>query len=226
MAIGLYGKLPRHFLRKLYLAFLTAQKKQWMRKNKITGIILVVCLLCSCATKNITTYYYQNKPVLDSIEKSYKDQYRSRRFTLEFTDKLFDHVSLEIWTDSIKYIYEFSTTEKRFTDTLLKYNLIDYKVNSLIRQMQSTHCTWVNNLDYYTGSEKHSMIFISIRPRAINFLARKKYYILAYFNAPQYYDKEGRLMVNRRLRRVRKINADVFHRISDKVAYSLSDRFR
>lgn len=197
-----------------------------MPQIKNTILACITALLCSCATKNITKYYYQNKSVLDSVEQSYKEQYKHKHFTLEFTDKLFDHVSVEIWTDSIKYIYEFGTVEKRLKDTLVKYNLSIDGVNSLIRQMQSIHCTWVNNLDYYLDNAKHSMIFMSIRPRAINFLARKKYYIITYFPVPQYYDNEGRLLVNRRLRRVRKINADVFHRITDNVAYTMSDRFR
>src|SRR5450432_3648760 len=103
-------------------------------------------LFSSCATKNISGYYYQNKRVLDSIEQSYKEQYRHKQFTLEFTDKQFEHVSIEIWTDSFKYIYEFSTTEKRLSDSLAKYDLQVAEVNKLIRQMQSIHCTWVNNL--------------------------------------------------------------------------------
>ena len=197
-----------------------------MIKPKITILVCLVAIFSSCATKNITRYYYQHKSVLDSIEQSYKAQFKHKHFTLEFTDKLFDHVSVEIWTDTIKYIYEFSTIEKRLRDTLVKYDLMVEGVNSLIRQMQSIHCTWVNNLDYYQGNNRQSMIFMSIRPRAINFLARKKYYIITYFPVPQYYDKEGRLMVNRRLRRIRKINADVFHRITDNVAYTMSDRFR
>lgn len=182
--------------------------------------------MCSCASKNITKYYFQNKNVLDSIEQSYKTQYQHKPFTIEFTDKTFQNLAVEIWTDSIKYIYDFNEADHRLNDTLLKYKLRTKEVYSLVRQMQSIQCTWVNNLDYYAGNIKHSMIFMSIRPRAINYFARKKYYIITYFPAKQYYDKDGTLLVNRRLKKVRKINADVFHRITDNVAYTLSDRFR
>ena len=226
MAFVPYGRSPLPSLRKLYLVFLILQKNRLMIKNRLPVIFIAVTFFCSCTTKNITKYYYHNKPVLDSIEHSYKQQNNARRFTLQFTNKMFDHVSVEIWTDTIKYIYEFNTDEKRLKDTLTKYGLSVYNVDQLIRQMQSVHCTWVNNLDYYVSSNKHTMVFMSLRPRAINFLAKKKYYILAYFNAPQYYDKDGRLLVNRRLRRIRKINADIFHRINETVAYTMSDRFR
>ena len=54
----------------------------------------------------------------------------------------------------------------------------------------------------------------------------KKYYILTYFQQPQYFDSEGRLLVGRRRRHIRKINGDVYHRINDRVCYTISDRFR
>lgn len=163
---------------------------------------------------------------MDGIEHSYKSQFNYKPFTIEFTDKTFANLAVEIWTDSIKYIYDFNGTDHHLNDTLLKYKLKVDEVQDLIRQMQSIHCTWVNNLDYYVGDIKHSMIFMAIRPKSINYFARKKYYIITYFPAKQYYDPQGRLLVNRKLRHIRKINADVFHRITDKVAYTLSDRFR
>ena len=199
-----------------------------MNRKMRYGFLLfcVSGLISSCVSKNIIKFYTQNKTTLDSIEQSYREQFKHKAFTLEFTDKFFDHVSVEIWTDTIKYIYEFSTVENRLNDTLSKYQVNVAAAHKLIQQMQSIHCIWINSLDYYIGKNKNSMIFISIRPRALNLFSRKKYYIISYFNAPQYYDKDGTLMVNRKLRRARKINADIFHRINDKVAYTISDRFR
>ena len=187
---------------------------------------MITILASSCVSKNIISYYNKNKITLDHIEQTFREESKHRHFTIEFIDKSFDNVSLEVWTDSLKYIYEFNVAEKRLADTLVKYKLPVQPVNSLIQQMQSIHCTWVNNLEYYTNLKKSYMVFISIRPRTLNLLSRKKYYIITYFNAPQYYDKEGRLLVTRKLRKIRKINADIFHRINDKVAYTLSDRFR
>ena len=197
-----------------------------LKNNQIFLAGCISILSLSCVSKNITNYYNQNKNTLDNIERSYKEEYKRKHFTLEFTNKLFDHVSVEIWTDSIKYIYEFSTGEERLNDTLSKYHLEKAAVNKLIHEMQYIHCTWINSLEYYTEGKKNSMIFISIRPRSINLFSRKKYYNITYFNAPQYYDKDGRLLINHRLRNIRKINADIFHRINDKVAYTISDRFR
>jgi len=198
--------------------------------KKITTIKLfcVATLLYSCTTTtNISKYYSQNQKILDGIQHSYKEQYKQRHFSIQFTDKTFRNVSIEILTDSLKYIYEFTISENRLKDTLFKYNLPVSAFGELISQMASIHCTWINNLDYYVETKKESLIFMSIRAKPFNFpFTNKKYYILTYFLQPQYYDAEGRLLDRRNRKRIRKINEDVFKRITDKVAYTISDRFR
>lgn len=192
------------------------------------GCFLAV-LLCSCSMgkKLTSSYYYENEKTLTVIESKYKELYRQKPFSLEFTDRSFQYVSLEILTDSIKYIYEFKTDEPRLRDTLQRYHINAKGVSELIQQMQSIHCIWVNNLDYYTEDQKRSMVFMSFRPVGKGLPFRKeKYYILTFFSQPQYFDAEGRLLTNRRIKKLRKINEDIFRRINDKVCYTLSERFR
>ncbi|MBA2249095.1 MAG: hypothetical protein H0W12_02765 [Chitinophagaceae bacterium] len=164
---------------------------------------------------------------LDSIHVFYEKLYKLRPFSFEFTDKTFEKISIEIYTDSLKYIYGFNLKEKRLNDTLRKYNLDVEQTRHVAGLMQSIHCTWVNNLDYYVAKNQHLLTFMSIRPRAFYFpFTNKKYYIITYFSQPQYFDKNGILFDNRRQRQMRRINNDVFRRINDKVAYTISDRFR
>lgn len=199
-------------------------------RNKRSHILLLIILAayaCSCKTLNISRYYHHHQPVLDSIELVYTQAYKQKPFSIEFTDRSFGRVSLELVTDSLTYVYEFWVGEDRMQDTLKKYGFNTYAVDNLITNMRSVDCTWINNLDYYTDERKHSLTYVTLWPRAFNFpLARKKYYILTYFQQPQYFDNDGNLLVGRKLRRIRKINADVFRRINDKVCYTLSDRFR
>ena len=181
----------------------------------------------SCTSLNITRYYKKYQPALDSIEETYRNAYAKKPFSLEFTDRPFSRLSIELITDTLTYIYEYTVGEPRLQDTLLRYGYDTAAVTHLIDNMRSMECTWVDNLNYYTEERKHSLIYISLWPRAFNSpFVNKKYYILTYFQTPQYYDNDGRLLVGRRLRRIRKINADVFRRINDKVAYTISDRFR
>ena len=200
-----------------------------MSKKINTSILfLISVVIYSCtSTTNISKYYLQNQKVLDSIQRSYKEQYKKTPFSIQFTDKTFKYISIEIFTDTFKYIYEFAVPENRMKDTLAKYALSVPGINKLISQMASIHCTWINNLDYYVNNNKESLIFMSIRAKPFNTpFTNKKYYILTYFLQPQYYDVQGNLLDRRFRKKLRKINEDVFKRITDKVAYTISDSFR
>jgi len=200
-------------------------------KHSITGLAIllfgILAFASSCTSLNITNYYRKHQPALDSIDQTFRNAYQERPFSIEFTDRPFNHVSLELMTDTLTYIYEFAVGDQRMQDTLLKYRFNAPAINALITQMRSVNCTWVNNLDYYTDDKKQSLIYISLWPRIFNSpFVNKKYYILTYFSLPQYFDSEGNLLVRRRLKRIRKINGETFKKINDRVCYTLSDRFR
>lgn len=190
-------------------------------------LLLGCCGVISCTSLNITNYYHKHQSTLDSIEQDYKKAYAKKPFSVEFTDRPFIHVSLELNTDSLTYIYEFAVGEPRMEDSLRKYGFDANAINALIDKMRSMRCTWVNNLDYYTGEQHHSLIYVSLWPRIFNLpFVNKKYYILTYFSLSQYFDSEGNLLVGRRLRRIRKINGETFKKITARVCYTVSDRFR
>jgi hypothetical protein len=181
----------------------------------------------SCTSLNITNYYRKHQSTLDSIELVYRNACQQRHFSIEFTDRPFDHVSLELVTDTLTYIYEFAVGEPRMQDTLRKFGYDTTAINHLINSMRSMNCTWVNNLDFYTDETKHSLIYISLWPRIFNYpFVNKKYYILTYFSQRQYFDGEGNLMVGRKLKRIRKINGETFRKINNRVSYTISAQFR
>ncbi|MBV9989171.1 MAG: hypothetical protein JO301_15940 [Chitinophagaceae bacterium] len=198
------------------------------RYYHIMAVCCAALLLGSCATRKIfsTNYYHQNEKVLTDIEHSYRAMYGKRPFSLEFTDKSFNNISLEIITDSVKLIYDFEVHEARLQDTMQKYRL-PAEIHQLIEQMKSIRCIWINMLDYYTNNRRETLVFMSIRNVAIHLpFTPEKYYILTFYAQLQYYDSEGRLLAGRNLRRVRKINDEIFMRITDKVCYTISGRFR
>lgn len=198
-----------------------------MKRILIYYLLLTGVLFTSCRTLNISTYYHRHEQSLDSMETTYRTAYQKKPFSIEFTSRGFNRVSLELVTDTLTYIYEYQVGEPRLQDTLKKFGYDTTAINYLIRMMRSRACTWIDNLDYYTDTAKHSLIYISLWPRKFNFaFVNKKYYILTYFQRPQYFDSEGRLLVGRRLRHIRKINGDVYHRINDRVCFTISDRFR
>ena len=200
-----------------------------MCKSKLYLILFTAIIFCACnSTQKINTKYYEeNEKELNNIEQSFKTLYTQKPFAIEFTDRSFDFVSIEIMTVSIKYIYEFGIDETRLKDTLLKYTLNEKGIRDIITKMRSIHCTWINNLDYYVDEQKSSLIFISMRPVGLSKpFTNKKYYILTYFSQPQYFNSEGKLLVKKQRNKIRKINGEIFWRINDKVCYTISARFR
>lgn len=189
---------------------------------------VIISFLAACSSKIYTSnYYFQHAKVLDKIEETYKQLYPKGPFTVGFTDKQYQTLSLQIITDTLSYIYEFGVNEPRLTDTLVKYNLDAPKVIELVKQMQAIRCTWIKNFEYYVDEKEFSLIFLSVKPVALNVpFLYKKYYVLTYFQQPQYFDANGKLLDKRKLRRLRKINGEIFNRINDKVCYTISGNFR
>jgi hypothetical protein len=183
---------------------------------------------CSVSKNALLHYYRQNQQTLDSIEASYKQLYAQKPFSIGFSDKYFNYVSVTIVTDSLQYIYEFGPDEEqRLKDTLIKYQLNPVVIITLIRQMHAIHCTWINSVDYYVNNKQMFMVFLSARAVKINTpFTYKRYYILAYFPEPQFFDDEGRLYASRRKRKLRKINNEVYSKINDRVCYTISEDFR
>ena len=199
-----------------------------MNRLFVITIGALMLFMQSCRTANITKYYEKHKSMLDSMQTSYKHQYANVPFSIAFADKSFQTFGIEITTDTIKYIYEFKVTEQlRLKDTLMKYHLSVEGVRTLVTTMQLIKCAWINNLDYYVEDKKTSLVYMSIKAKKFNYpFTTKKYYILTYFSKPQYYDEKGRLLINRKQRKLQRINNDIFRRINDRVCYSISNLFR
>lgn len=197
------------------------------RLSILTFLVLMQCL-SACSSRIVSTNYYNlNQHELLKIEEKYKWLNNQKPFTLAFTDKEFNIVSLEMITDTLTYIYEFNTREKRLEDSLTKYGYSAVAIMDIMRRMQQIKCAWITSFDYYVNDRERNLVFISIKPRVIRQLfSPPKYYILAYFEQPQVFDKQGRLLDGRRSNRLRKLKGQVFTRITDRICYTVAEKYR
>lgn len=198
-------------------------------KTHFTIIIWgIASLFCSCSAKIVSkNFYEEHSEELLAIEKNYQTLYKEKPFSLAFTNKKLTQVSVELITDTLTYIYDFDVADKRLTDTLKKYGLRPDSVLNLITSMQKVSCTWINNFDYYVNDRERRLIFISIKPVLIRYpLSPPKYYIIAYFERPQTFDDKGRLLDGRRVNRLRKLNGQVFRKITDRICYTIAEKYR
>jgi hypothetical protein len=191
-------------------------------------LIIFLFFAASCSTKIISTNIYQEqKEDLDNIERRYEKLNPTNHFSLAFTDKKFTIVSLEMITDTLTRIYEFNINERRLADTLLKFNYDTAGIYYLIRKMQQTKVTWINSFDYYVNDQPQQLIILSLKPVTIRYIfSPPKYVALAYFRNTQFFDEKGRLLDSRRTKQVRKIKGQVFYKITDRICYTITEKYR
>ena len=196
--------------------------------NLFTVLITCLLLTASCSTKIISNNYYQEKKgTVDSIESRYEKLNARKPFAIAFTDKKLNIISLEMISDSLTRIYEFNLGEQRLGDTLLKFNYDTAGIYYLISKMQQTKVTWINSVDYYVNDQPQQLIYLSIKPVTIRYLfSPPKYIALGYFRTAQSFDEKGRLLDNRRTKEVRKIKGQVFYKLTDRICYTVTDKYR
>lgn len=201
------------------------------RRNDIFIFLIASISFVSCTVSKTypKEYYEQHRVKMHEMEKQYGKITGQKLISLAFMDLDYNDISLEMKTDTVRYIYEFKYGEKRINDSLLKYGYDTILTQHLIKNMRSIGCSWINTLDYYADGKKKLLIFMSAPVKQVSFfplLQKRKYYLFHFYEQPQYYDEEGRLLEKRKLRKLRKVSGEVFWRINDKVCYTVSEKFR
>ena len=189
---------------------------------------IILFVLTSCSTKIVSNNYYQeHKGTVDSIESRYEKLNPKNPFSLAYTDKKFNIVSLEMISDTLTRIYEFNVNDHRMTDTLIKYKYDTAGIYYLVRKMKDSKVTWINSFDYYVNDQPQQLIILSIKPKTIRYIfSPPKYIALSYFRTLQYFDEKGRLLDGRRTKEVRKIKGQVFYKITDRICYTITEKYR
>lgn len=189
---------------------------------------IILSVLISCSTKIVSNNYYQeHKGTVDSIERRYEKLNPQNPFGLAYTDKKFSIVSLEMISDTLTRIYEFNLNDQRLADTLIKYKYDTGGIYYLVRKMKESKVTWINSFDYYANDQPQQLIILSIKPKTVRYIfSPPKYIALSYFRTPQYFDEKGRLLDGRRTKEVRKIKGQVFYKITDRICYTITEKYR
>lgn len=171
--------------------------------------------------------YQQNRKTYDSIEKKYLRLFRESPFAVAYSDPGFTHVKLEFISDTLTRVYEFKIGDTRLQDTLLHYNLDTNAVMGLLSEMKRVRCIWLDNFDYYVNGKEHRVTYVSIKPVTIRYpLSQPKFIILAYFPTPQVFDKNGILLDSRRTKRQRKLGGHTFRKITDRICFTIAEKYR
>ena len=190
-------------------------------------LFVFAIFIFSCSSRNIADQYYRNQKPLDSIYENYRALINQNMFTLFFKNRSYKSITLEMFTDSLKYIYYFKINEPALQDTLLKYKINPGNFYLLMKQMTRARSLWISQLDYYVKNKKENLIYIAFRSRPLwFFFSSQKYCMINWFTKPQQYDVKG-FLLNQSLAPIPlELNDRKSYRINDTVAYRISNRFR
>jgi hypothetical protein len=184
---------------------------------------------CTVSKTYPRAYYEQHKTTMEEMELLYAGITKEKLIAIAFYDLDFNDISLEFKTDTVRYIYDFYYGEKRINDSLFRFGYDTVLVQQLIKNMRTIKCSWINTLDYYVDGNKRLLLFMSAPVKQFSLLPvfqKRKYYLFNFYKQPQYYDEQGRLLDKRTVHRIRKVSGEVFWRITDKVCYTVSGKFR
>ena len=206
-------------------------KRVWSKAAPLPVIFFVTVLFSSCTISKLypKQYYEQHKTLLHETVELYGQATTNKQIAIAFNDLDFTEISLELKTDSVRYIYDFENGESRMNDSLYKYGYDSVLVHTIIGNMRMMRSTWINTIDHYVDGKKQLLLFISAPVKQFTIfplMQKRKYYLFHFYKQPQYYDDLGRLLDKKRVKRLRKIGNDIFWRINDKVCYTISGKFR
>lgn len=199
--------------------------------KQLNGIILLLVLLSGCTVSKLypEKYYTENKVQLHQTEEMYRTATHEKSFAAGFTSLDFSSVSIELKTDTVRYIFDFTLGDKNMSDTLHKFGYDTTVIQRIISNMRSVKSTWINKLDYYVDGKEKTLSFLSIPVKQFSLFPlfqKRKYYVYTFYDQPQAYDSQGRLLDKKQSRRLRKVNGQHFLRINDRVSYTISGKFR
>jgi hypothetical protein len=199
--------------------------------KQLNGITLLFVLLSGCTVSKLypEKYYTENKVKLHQTEEMYRTATHEKFFAAGFTSLDFSSVSIELKTDTVRYIFDFTLGDKNMSDTLHKFGYDTAVIQRIISNMRSVKSTWINKLDYYVDGKEKTLSFLSIPVKQVSLFPlfqKRKYYVYTFYDQPQAYDSQGRLLDKKQSRRLRKVNGQHFLRINDRVSYTISGKFR
>ncbi|MEO5946263.1 MAG: hypothetical protein ABIP79_05565 [Chitinophagaceae bacterium] len=199
--------------------------------KSLSRILLVLFFLAGCTVSKVypEKYYSENKELLHQTESIYRKASAKKTFALGFTSLDFSSISIELKTDTVRYIYDFPVEDQRMNDTLQKLGYDVGTIQAVITNMKKIKATWINTLDYYVDGNPQTLSFLSVPVKQFSLfplMQKRKYYIYTFYNKLQAYDAVGRLLDKKNKRQLRRVNGQHFYRINDWVSYTISGKFR
>ncbi len=186
---------------------------------KIFSVFLCFVLLSSCVVnthRKSEDFYFDNEDKIKKLVADYEKLYAIQPFEFGFSDKRFKYYTIQMYTDSIRYIYNTETGSDLIFEEMRQSKLNREDLTSIAMQIKDLRCLWIGKSDLYLDGKKTVSTNLSFRSVMFSTpFSENKYYILAFF--------DGEIPNSKAKRRLRKYS---YRSIDDDVFFTISTRFR
>jgi hypothetical protein len=152
-----------------------------MRSRFLVMLFGVVGFACKTPLNRATIYYKKYDDKLLDIIKQYDKLSAHHNFMCGFTDRTFKYFSIEIKTDSVRYVYNSAVRNFQLADSVIKFQIDTAGVRRMAIDMYKIKCLWVGKADFYPQKQKVTIDYLAFgMPANNNPFNESKYLVVAY----------------------------------------------
>jgi hypothetical protein len=182
--------------------------------------IFFICLIqISCSVskeKKSAKYYFENEKKIQEILALYKGLYRQQPFSLGFSDRSYEHIGMDIITDTVRYALHNEQNMDLFREAVYGFKYDTIALRQMYIKMYDIKCIWVGTADFYYEGKQEEIVFMSFRSvRFGNPFLDRKFYNLVLFD-PALMNENNRKL----------IEAAGFKKIENEIYFKIMGKFR
>ena len=154
--------------------------------KQLVFFVLIAVLFSACAAskeKKTDKYYFENEKDIQEIVSLYKKLYKHQPFSLGFSDRSYEHIGMDIITDTVRYALDNQQSMQLFREAIYAFEYDTVAIRKMYRKMYDIKCIWIGTADFYHKGKREDVIFLSFRSvRFGNPFLDRKYYTLVIFD--------------------------------------------
>lgn len=187
--------------------------------SRILTYLFLIFLLGSCMVNNqrkTANYYFKNQVKIEALLNTYENLYQKQPFALGFSDRRFNYYTLQLYTDTVRYIYNTKTSRQNIFDEIIKTPISNKEFLDIAQQIKDVRCLWIDKYDYYIQGEKHIATFMSFKSVLFKrSFEENKYYVLVFLNRELPLNDDNEVLKRYRMTKIK-----------DGVYFGIRDKFR
>jgi hypothetical protein len=184
--------------------------------------LMIVLLMWGCSScfvkrqQKSASFYIENKAPIDKLIKDFNALYDKQPFALGFSDKRFKHYTIQMYTDTVRYIYNTQQDRTMVFSEMIASPISESELSIIAKQIKELKCLWIDKSIMYIDGVKTPSTHLSFKSVLFNRpFDENKYYNLVFL--------ETYIPKRTTTRRLRKYG---YSEVSKNVYFTISNRFR